>query len=149
MSTSKTIVRNKRFFDDEGNNGVTVQTKATFVEHSDEVGKWYNCIYITFRKEDYPNLKYPETREGYFKKEELSFNYDDCDLANLDWHRGITYYSEVQHLPNNEIIVKAGADYQHLCDDHYQLEDNGESILEANADKLYKQFTALVDKCPA
>ena len=107
--------------------------------------EWCNCLYVTFNKKDFLDLKYPELKENPYLKGD-SFNYYDCDLAELDWHGGITYYSEIKNMADENIVVKAGCDFQHLGDDHWREADNGEKILKIYADDLYNQFMALVNK---
>jgi hypothetical protein len=100
---------------------------------------WHNCLYLIFIKEKFSELNYPQLVDG-FRDGEKVFNYFCCDLANLDWHGGITYYNEKLDLETKLTTVKVGCDFQHLWDDAYMREDCGETILSYHSDKLLIQF---------
>lgn len=107
--------------------------------------KYYNCIYMTFLKEDFPNLAYPKLVKGYREgtKRFDYMNYNECSLANLGWYKGITFYKEEQDIESGKIIVTAGADYQHHGDEEYMSNDCGEMILKVEAENLFKEFVEL------
>lgn len=139
-----TITRRLRFRTSDEKQ-VTVLTKTTKNNHyNDDMYSiaYYNCIYITFIKEDFPNLNYPKLIEG-FSKGTKRFDYGNSDIATLDWHVGITYYKEELNIESDKVVVTAGADYQHDCDTCYMKADNGESILERNGEKLFNEFKEL------
>lgn len=110
-----------------------------------EGDKWFNCLYINFFKEDYPNLKYPALVEGW-RPGTLRFNYSFSDVAELDWHCGITFYQETTFPENpGRTLVKAGCDFQHLYDDNWMTADHGEQILKRYVPGLQKQFIELIE----
>lgn len=101
---------------------------------------WTNCLYLHFAKEDFPWLNSPPMVESSWTKSKKRFDYNNCNIADLDWHGGITFYEE-RFLPDsNRTYVKAGCDYQHLYDDNYRLDDNGELLLKNDAVLLMKEF---------
>jgi len=100
---------------------------------------WFNCLYLSYHKEDFPNIPSPEIIPG-FRPGELRFDYNNCDIARLDWHKGITYYSESKDIETGKTLVKAGCDYQHLGDDIYRYQDSGESILKSDGVRLAEEF---------
>lgn len=104
---------------------------------------WANCLYISFNKAHFPELKYPEIVEGYL--DNLRFDYDNGDLAKIDWHGGITFYSETFDIVSGITIVKAGCDFQHFGDEHWESKDSGEEILEIYADSIKEQFIILLE----
>lgn len=109
----------------------------------EEAGKWFNCLYIHYNKNKYPNIKHPEWVE---KDPDISwdrgrFNYGNCTVAELDWHGGITFYEE-NTINGKETYIKAGCDFQHLYDGHYMTRDHGEEIL-SYAPKLLEEFLEL------
>ena len=127
------ITRRKNYYED----------KVWFHTNSFKSGdNWFNTIYINFCKDDYPNLKYPELING-FREGEKRFDYSNCDLANLDWHCGLTFYEETLLLETGKTYIKAGADYQHIYDDDYMKKDCGEAIL-MSSEGLIGQFRELV-----
>lgn len=101
---------------------------------------WCNCLYIHFAKEDFPWLNSPPLVESSWSKSKKRFDYNNCNIADLDWHCGITFYEE-RFLPDSaRTYVKAGADYQHLYDEDYRREDSGELLLRHDAVLLAKEF---------
>jgi hypothetical protein len=96
--------------------------------------KWFNCLYIKYVKEDFPNIKGP-----------INGSYYEADIAKLDWHCGITFYEETSLLNHaGRTIVKAGCDFQHLYDDHYMTEDYGQRIIDRCVPGLKNQFISLI-----
>ena len=56
-------------------------------EISDEFEtKFSNTLYIHFKKSDFPMLRYPKTKTAPWNQNLQLFDYNDCDLATLDWH---------------------------------------------------------------
>ena len=124
------ITRRKEYVEDK----VYFTTKSFYLESSIEtILPWSNCLYIHFCKEDFPGLRHPKLVDGWVKSQKR-FDYDDCDIADLDWHCGITFYEEVKNLENGKVYVKAGCDFRHYGDDWYQKEDRGEMILKKYSD---------------
>lgn len=100
--------------------------------------QWSNTFYLHFCKEDFPNLKYPKIEEG-------RFNYfGEHDLHELPFHKGITFYEETKHMESGKTYVKVGCDFQHLHDDQYWFDDNGEEILKTESKVVGKAFEKLV-----
>jgi hypothetical protein len=105
------------------------------------IGPWCNCLYLNLRKSDWPMIEFPPLASDKFRSHE----YEKGDLAEMEWHCGVTFYEELKHW-NDTITVKVGADYQHLYDDHLTHNDNGESILLTDGDRIAKEFIELVNR---
>ena len=79
-------------------------------------GSW--CYYILINEKQIPD----EYKEDFIlvpkfdDKGRLSHDYYSTDVANLDWHGGITYYSKEGGADGEPIICKFGCDYSHYCD---------------------------------
>ena len=75
------------------------------------------------------------------------WEYYKCVVADLDWHRGITFYEIGGDAPYR--YIKAGCDYEHLWDERTGYSADLRSV-EHDArrcvDSLLEQFTPLV-KC--
>ena len=121
-----------------------VEEKSVVVSaRSHMMGEWHNCLYISFLKSSFSDLKYPELVDGYWGYSK-KFDYNNCSLAELDWHGGITFYEEIISVESGNHIVKAGCDFSHLGDDHYGEKDFTDEILVEYAQGLIDQFTKLV-----
>jgi len=68
----------------------------------------------------------------------------DNDIANLPFHKGITFYEEITHRESGKTYVKAGCDFQHLHDDIYWQDDNGEMILKNLSNEVGAAFERLI-----
>lgn len=141
---TEVLVRRKKYPEHK----LTVETKSIKGKgfSSLGIGPWNNCVYLIFVKSDFPNIGYPEKKvndTGIMKRQKYNFDYFNCDLAELGWHGGITYYQERLDVESDLIVVTAGADYQHYGDEHYQDDDNGLMILNNVADELVKEFLEL------
>ena len=99
--------------------------------------KWSNTFYIHFCKDDFPKLDFPIFQDGRF-----SYMCDN-DIASLPFHKGITFYEETKHIESGKTYVKAGCDFQHLYDEEYWNDDNGEVILKDWSDIVGKAFERL------
>jgi len=100
--------------------------------------KWSNTFYIHFCKDDFPKLNYPEYIDGRFKY------FSDNDIESLPFHKGITFYEETIHKESGKTYVKAGCDFQHLNDDIYWQDDNGEMILNNLSKEVGEAFERIV-----
>ncbi len=89
-----------------------------------------------------PNL----VESDWFGKNRKRFCYEDSVLNELDFHGGITFYQETFDPETGKTTVKVGCDYQHFGDEHYQEEDFGELLLNADGVLLVNQFEALVER---
>jgi len=107
-------------------------------------GKWKNTLYINFCKDDFPKLDHPKLISWEHYSVNQTFDYPESSLAELSWHRGLTFYEEMLHIEQNKTYVKAGCDYSHYRDEDYAKADNGKIILELEAPLLLKQFLNLV-----
>lgn len=102
--------------------------------------EWVNCLYINFMKDEFPWLRPAKLVESNLLTNSKVFDYGNCSVAELSWHCGMTFYEEVMILRTNKILVKAGADYQHLYDDFYRKSDCGELILKNDAPIIMRGF---------
>lgn len=130
MEINKIITR--RYDDRE--NKLWLTTNSFLTGYSDGLGlcKWANCLYIHFRKKDYPLFCYPKEDGSYY----------DSSFASLDMHGGITFYEE--STVNGVTLVKVGCDYQHLYDEEdYGLSDSGERILLNDGTILINSFLSI------
>lgn len=134
----------KRLFR-ENYNGKTIvmSTKSMLTGHDESYGlcKWSNCLYISIIKEDFPLLKFPKwiLKDPEISWDKDKFDYFRCDLAELNWHWGITFYEE--KIIEGKTIVTAGCDYQHLHDERvYGIEDCGKHILLSHGKEIVEQF---------
>lgn len=110
---------------------------------SQEGTKWFNCLYIKYVKEDFPDLKHaPVIDCDWSWMNGKRFDYNEAAIAKLDWHCGITFYEETFLPLHNKTIVKAGCDYQHLYDT--MDADIGIKILMLEVPALSQQFKNLV-----
>lgn len=107
---------------------------------------WGNFLYINFFKEDFPWLSSPGLIDCSWRKSGKRFEYNNCDIATLDWHCGLTFYEEVFCPETGRTRVRAGADYQHLYDEDYQRGDNGELILKHDAPLIAMQFERMNER---
>lgn len=103
--------------------------------------KWGNTFYIHFCKDDFPKINYPAYQDGRFDYMGIDAG---NDLANLPFHKGITFYEETKHIESGKTYVKAGCDFQHCGDDSWWSEDNGEVILKQQSEIVGKAFEKLV-----
>lgn len=136
--------RRKRFSKER----ITVETKSIKRDYSNPelgIGPWSNCIYLLFFKQDYPNFSYPKLEKITLgEKERLNFDYFKSDFAEINFHGGITFYEEQLNPEHpDHTLVTIGADYQHLGDEHYMLNDFGAEILNREATKLVEEFVDL------
>jgi hypothetical protein len=132
----KIITRRKRFYDQ----------KVTFESVAFKNGDtWFNTLYIRFAKEDFHNLNYPSLVECDWAGMKKRFAYNSCDVANLDWHCGITFYEETYDPQYEKTYIKAGCDFNHLYDEDYCREDCGELLLGHVIDNLLGQFVEIVE----
>lgn len=106
-------------------------------------GRWSNCLYIHFAKEDFPLIQSPPLVSCEWKTSKQRFNYDSSVLNNLEWHGGITFYEEILVIETGRTIVKVGCDYQHYMDDGWMECDNGKYILESDGEVMAKRFEQL------
>ena len=122
MSAQEYVVRKKMV------KNVLLETVSW--ESGSSLQKWHNCLYLVFKKSDFPNFKYPDlTHDDYSKKRR--FDYYKSSFIHVSFHWGITFYEEKIHQELGETFVKIGADYQHLNDElTYGLRDCGAEILE-------------------
>lgn len=145
----KTVI-DRHFISPIGKGRVLIKTISleTGFDTSFGLCKWSNCLYIEFKKNDFPELVYPKWVDKSQSGSMMStYDYRNCSLANLDWHGGITYYSETTHNNGEYVLVKAGCDYQHLYDNEtYGMDDCGESILENDGSKILKQFKQMIQE---
>jgi hypothetical protein len=123
--------------------------KVWFTSNSQNIeGEWFNCLYIHFVKEDFPQLKYPvivEQKSPYSDNDWTHFDYYNCDL-NLDsFHKGITFYEECFYPEKKKTIIKAGCDFQHYMDESYQENDNGKQIL-TYSDEILEEFLSVANR---
>lgn len=130
------LIRRKNFFD--------IKYWITTNSFSFSNGKWGNCLYLHFAKEDFPNLVYPKLVETDYKWQKKRFEYEQSDFENLDWHGGCTFYEETINVAIGKTYVKVGCDYSHYMDDYYMYRDCGKEILEVDGERLAKNFYDLV-----
>lgn len=110
-------------------------------------GKWSNCLYLHFIKDDFTKIESPPLVDcDWPHRNGKRFAYDESVLANLDWHGGVTFYEETFNPEYGKTQVKIGCDYQHYMDDDYEMHDNGESILKTDGFLIARQFQDLVTK---
>jgi len=114
-------------------------------------GTW--CYYLIldermFSKEDWKKLCFKP------KKTEYGLNYDYHRFPDVDFHCGITFYEvkkQYDHGTDKDYkIVKAGCDYNHLCDQEQGYSDTYESVLydaKHSVDKLLEKFTNVKMRC--
>ena len=136
-----TIITRRRNFD-----GFWITTNSI---KSNYDGKWSNCLYLHFAKEDFKNLELPKLVESdspFLKSYKFRFNYDETILNKLPFHGGITFYEEMHHKELDKTFVKVGCDYQHLWDDGYRLADCGPEILRFDGESLASAFIKLTEK---
>lgn len=112
---------------------------------SDYDSKWSNCLYLHFKKSDFPMIESPKIVDCDWSNIKKRFDYSESVLNRLDFHGGITFYEEITYVELGETFVKVGCDYQHYRDDHYQAQDYGEVLLGNTADNLAKEFEELVE----
>lgn len=115
---------------------------------SEFLGPWSNCLYMSFIKEEHPELKYPALVDCSFfgRLQPKRFEYDECDLAELPWHGGITFYQEKYDPEMQKTIVKAGCDYMHYGDEEWMKEDYGEKLLKEEAPRIAQAFVEMINK---
>jgi hypothetical protein len=106
-------------------------------------GKWANCLYLHFYKEDFPGIKGPDLIEGW-EENTSRFDYGKCVLSGFYWHCGVTYYSETKDIQSGRTLVKVGCDYQHLYDEMYTYQDSGEMILRGDGLGIAEEFIGLI-----
>ena len=103
---------------------------------------WTNCLYLEFRKSDFPLFSYPKWKE---KDHEVSFDhfkYDRCSFNILDWYKGVTFYAE--KIVEGITYVKVGCDYAHHGDERtYEVGDSGILILKNDGVAILQQFKDL------
>lgn len=112
-------------------------------------GKWSNCLYLHFKKEDFPKIKYPSKIKNdspFWKNIKYRFDYLETELNELEFHGGITFYEEIFHLESEATLVKVGCDYQHLYDDEYRMSDSGEIILRQDGVLIAERFKNLISR---
>lgn len=106
--------------------------------------RWHNCLYLHFLKEEFDFLNYPKLELCPYEKRKF-FNYNNCDLAKLDWHGGITFYEEIIDIQREHTIVKAGCDFVHYGDDYFMMQDSGKELLNMRGDLIAKEFIKLCE----
>jgi hypothetical protein len=125
---------------------VVVKTKSWQWEGLEEK-RWGNCLYLSFRAEDFPQFKRAKLKDcDWLGKKNKRFDYssDECDADKIDWHGGCTYYSE-HYLPEHEVtIVEIGCDYSHYMDDCYMEADCGQEILDGDGKRILQEFLELM-----
>ena len=105
--------------------------------------KWGNCLYLNFKKSDYPHFLYPELRTETYGK---VFDYYKSSFAEVEFHGGITFYQEKINQ-DGETIVKVGCDYQHLWDEEYGHGDSGERIIRQDMMRAVNSFLDIYKRC--
>jgi len=137
----------RNFVDREADKTVVVRSISHLTGYPPESSlcEWANCLYLEFRKSDFPLFNYPEWKE---KSPEISysrFDYNRCSFADLDWHWGVTYYSE--KIVEGKTYVKVGCDYMHSGDEHvYGEGDSGLLILKNDGVDILRQFKQLYER---
>lgn len=134
------VIRRRLFFNQRRCYLETFSWKSDYP--SGVVGPWFNCLYLNFHKEDFPNIKYPKLVPCEYGSLKQRYDYFDSDLDSLDWHGGITFYQEKLSFESGKIYVTAGCDYQHFQDDYFMHADHGELILEGDGKRLAQEFMA-------
>lgn len=119
-----------------------ITTKAFQMDYLDRK-KWFNCLYLHFCKEDFPQLEYQKLIECNWGSQKKRFDYHESSVATLDWHGGCTFYEEIFNVEHGKTYVKVGCDYQHLGDDAYMEADYGKTILELDGKKICDEFEQL------
>lgn len=105
--------------------------------------KWFNCLYLHFCKEDFPDLVYPKIVETELKHWPKRFAYERSDVASLGWHCGCTFYEETFIVESGRTYVKVGCDYRHLYDDRYMENDHGLDIINSDGKLIAEEFEQL------
>lgn len=140
----KTIITRVRRFDGKRYWLTTASLKSEY--ESALVGPWSNYLYLHFAKEDFPFLKYPELVQCEWLDRGKRFDYNRCDLGDLDWHGGCMFYEE-SFLPEIEkTLVRVGCDYQHYLDTDWMSRDSGEEIIITDGDKIIEEFERLCER---
>ncbi len=122
--------RIERFFAHrEGDKKIIIKAKSFKTEHDTSFGlpEWANCLYIEFRKDDYPNFNYPKDGDHY-----------SSSFSMIEFHKGITFYEE--KIINNKSYITIGCDYQHYGDESYGTDDNGKLILINDGPTILDSF---------
>ena len=136
----------RHFVDRESDKTIVVRSISHLTGYSSEsyLCEWANCLYLEFRKSDFPLFTYPKCVE---KNPEVSWDRDNfdhycCSFSDLDWHLGLTFYSE--KIVKGITYVKVGCDYMHLDDVHvYGVWDNGSLILKNDGVNILRKFKQL------
>lgn len=125
---------------------VIIKTKSFKINEIENGSSWSNCLYLEFIKELFPFNIYPSLVEG-FSENTKRFNYYDCELNEIPWHGGITYYKENLSLESNKTVVTVGCDYMHYRDEYvYGNRDCGEDIIQSDGEEIFKAFSELVER---
>jgi len=144
MEIKEVFARN--FVDREADKTIIVRVLSHLTGHPPESSlcKWSNCLYLEFKKDSFPLFTYPKWVE---KNPEVSwdrdhFDYYCCSFSGLDWHGGVTFYSE--KIVEGITYVKVGCDYMHSGDEHvYGEGDSGLLILKNGGVNILRQFKEL------
>lgn len=137
--TTQTI-RYKRVSETPWVNAESKVTHRHYMNSDDSRCKYSHAFYLHFCKEDFPYFDYPKLIETEFRK---MFNYSSSSFGGLDFHGGITFYSEKINVEIGKTHITIGCDYQHYMDDHYSWHDNGERILNLEGKKIGQEFLEL------
>jgi hypothetical protein len=104
-------------------------------------GTW--CYYLLINEKQLPD----EYRKDFIlepvfdDKGRLSHDYYATNIADLDWHCGITYYSKEGGADGEPITVKIGCDYAHYWDEGKFFDvDIVLNDVKGSIDKLYALY---------
>lgn len=149
-----TEVINRTFMHDLMNKRIIARTKS-FERYTKEdienhpilagTGRWANCLYLEFLKEDFPHFLYPEFHTDNIFEGKKSFDYGKSDFAQVDFHWGITFYSEQVNPETDKTLVTIGCDYQHMDDHYFMAMDTGIEILRDHGPKAIESFLEIYE----
>lgn len=137
--TTQTI-RYKRVSESPWVNAESKVTHSHYMNSDDSRCKYSHTFYLHFYKEDFPYFDYPKLIDTESRK---MFDYYSSSFGRLDFHGGITFYSEKINVESGKTNITIGCDYQHYMDDHYSWDDNGEQILKSEGKKMCREFLDL------
>lgn len=108
-------------------------------------GKWSNCLYLHFAKEDFPQIESPPLVDcDWYGRKQKRFEYGKSILNDIDFHGGISFYEETFVVESGRTIVKIGCDYQHYMDDEWERSDCGKELLQIDAKDIMSQFEKII-----